>query len=92
MMRIYKTETIGFCYGVARAVGMAEKIASEHRKGRVYTWGELIHNGSITEGLRRKGVFVTEDISVVRPGDTVIIVPTVSLIPWRPHSVPQERK
>lgn len=79
MMRIYKTETIGFCYGVARAVGMAEKIASEHRKGRVYTWGELIHNGSITEGLRRKGVFVTEDISVVRPGDTVII---------RAHGIP----
>ncbi len=72
-MQIIKTDTIGFCYGVARAVRETEKTATQPHTGRIFTWGELIHNASINESLRRKGVTATENISEISPADTVII-------------------
>ena len=42
-MNIYKTQTIGFCFGVKRAVdGMIELL--ENNDPPVYCLGELIHN------------------------------------------------
>ena len=48
-MSRYNIETAksaGFCFGVKRAVEIAEKTAEEN--GSCYTLGELIHNGSKT--------------------------------------------
>ena len=42
MMEIKVAEYCGFCYGVKRAVELAQKAAGEHVKGG--TFGPLIHN------------------------------------------------
>ena len=57
-MSRYNIETAksaGFCFGVKRAVEIAEKAAEEN--GSCYTLGELIHNGSEIARLQKLGVY-----------------------------------
>ena len=74
-MTILKTEAIGFCFGVERAVNAAYKILQdeEYKGRRIFTWGELIHNPDIVNELSSRGVEATEDIDKVHEGDVVII-------------------
>ncbi len=64
----------GFCFGVKRAVEMAEKAGlSRVGKERVYTLGELIHNRDVVERLESKNVFAINDIDDIEDGALVII-------------------
>lgn len=74
MMRVAKTA--GFCFGVNRAVHLAEEAA---KNGQVYTLGPLIHNAREVDRLKSLGVSVIGDPKEAKPGDTVII---------RSHGVP----
>ncbi len=67
-MGIILAKNAGFCFGVARAVKMAEEMAKE---GKVYTYGPLIHNEAETNRLEKLGVFIKND--GFKPGDRVII-------------------
>lgn len=70
-MRVLLAKNSGFCFGVRRAVEMAEQCASE--RGRVYTYGNIIHNESVVAELEAKGVFSVDDLSRLNAGDTLII-------------------
>lgn len=61
MSSIVKAKTAGFCFGVTRAIELAEKAAAEN--GRAYTLGPLIHNNDAIKRLENVGVYVTEEIS-----------------------------
>ena len=61
----------GFCFGVRRAVEMAEQCAQE--RGTVYTYGNIIHNDSVVRELAEKGVHSVEDLTSLNAGDTLII-------------------
>ena len=50
----------GFCFGVQRAIKLAEKAAEKH--GEVYTLGPLIHNESVTDSLKNKGIQIAADV------------------------------
>ena len=52
-MNIILAKTAGFCFGVKRAVKMAEELAGREN---VYTLGPLIHNRHVTEELAEKGI------------------------------------
>ncbi len=64
-------ESAGFCYGVRRAVELAQKTAEE--SGGCWMLGDLIHNAHVVEELSRRGVRKTEDPARLGPGDTVVI-------------------
>ncbi len=64
-------KTAGFCFGVGRAVKIAEEAAKE--KGRVYTLGPLIHNRGEVERLSALGVHVIDSVEEAKREDTVII-------------------
>lgn len=51
----------GFCFGVKRAVDLVYETAEKEEK--VYTYGEIIHNESVVEDLKKKGVSVIKDLS-----------------------------
>ena len=72
---IFTTETLGFCFGVDRAVtALYERIKAEHEahSGRkIYTYGPIIHNPDINEDLRSNGVEVIDDVSQAAPGDSI---------------------
>lgn len=61
MGSIRVAKTAGFCFGVTRAIELAEKTAAEN--GKAYTLGPLIHNNDAIERLEKSGIFVTEEIS-----------------------------
>jgi len=52
-MRILVGKHSGFCFGVKRAVDMAQE---EAKNGRVFTYGNIIHNETVVEELRAQGV------------------------------------
>ena len=74
---IIVADSAGFCFGVKRAVGIAEDFAE---KGiPAVTLGEIIHNPTVVESLRKKGVYPVESVSEVPEGATLIL---------RSHGVP----
>lgn len=70
-MQLLVAENIGFCFGVERAIKIARSECTRH--GTVYTYGELIHNSEVIEGLGKEGIIPAEDLSQIPAGSTVII-------------------
>lgn len=75
-MEIILADKAGFCFGVKRAINTAFKAGAA---GTVYCLGPLIHNPQEVERLRQAGVMTVEDLSSLKPGDSLII---------RSHGVP----
>ncbi len=70
-MRVILAKTAGFCYGVKRAVDLAEETAG--RRGGCVMLGSLIHNAHVVERLHRMGVRQVDGIDGITPQDTVLI-------------------
>ena len=47
----------GFCFGVRRSVDRVYELAEKFKGCRLFTTGELIHNPSIIEELKNKGIY-----------------------------------
>jgi 4-hydroxy-3-methylbut-2-enyl diphosphate reductase len=62
----------GFCYGVKRAVMLAQNSVAEQGKSS-YTLGPIIHNPQMVERLKNQGVGLIENIEEAESGDTVIV-------------------
>jgi len=77
-MRILVGKHSGFCFGVKRAVEMAQE---EAKQGKVYTYGNIIHNETVIEELRQQGIEPVQTLEGLQAGDTIII---------RAHGVPPE--
>lgn len=69
-MYIEIAEKAGFCFGVERAIALAERAAEGY--GEVCTLGELIHNERAVSELERKGVRSVVNVSEAE-GKTLII-------------------
>lgn len=78
MIEIVVAPSAGFCFGVRRAVQLAERAVGERRQGRVVSLGPLVHNHQEVDRLQSLGVEPV-DLDGVAPGDTVIV---------RSHGVP----
>ncbi len=75
-MKIELAENYGFCFGVKRAI----KIAEENRRSATY--GPLIHNAKETDRLKRDfQVALTENLDDFKAGDTAVI---------RTHGIPKQ--
>ncbi len=83
--RVIIADTLGFCFGVRRALEQVEKaVETLHPgEGRVLTYGPLIHNSTVLRELAEEGVVCVDSVEDVRPDDTVVI---------RAHGVPGEVK
>jgi len=75
-MKIELAENYGFCFGVKRAI----KIAEENRRSATY--GPLIHNAKEIERLQKDfQVALTENLDDFKAGDTAVI---------RTHGIPKQ--
>ena len=70
-MKVIVAKSAGFCFGVRRAVQLAEEAAQSC--ARLYTLGPIIHNRSVVEHLETLGVHAAGPDHVFTAGDTVII-------------------
>ena len=69
-MRIELAKSAGFCYGVKRAVEMAEQTA---QAGNAVLLGPVIHNDHVVSKLEREGAFLVRTVEEVPPGAPVIL-------------------
>ena len=67
----------GFCFGVKQAIEKTEeeiKIRDRgETNGKIYTWGPIIHNKTVTDGLREKGVSILDSLQEIKPEDVIIV-------------------
>lgn len=73
-MKIIRAKVLGFCFGVRRAVELAED-ALARGEGTVYSLGPLIHNEAALADLQARGLCTVEEsqINTIPDGSTVII-------------------
>ena len=60
MMEIKVAQYCGFCYGVKRAVELAQGAAAQHVQGG--TLGPLIHNPQLIKELAEQGIACRESL------------------------------
>lgn len=70
MAPVKLTNKTGFCFGVRRAVTMAE--AALDKKRPICSLGSIIHNRQVVEELSRKGLTVIKDVKALS-GKIVVI-------------------
>jgi len=79
MRTVTVAQTAGFCFGVRRAVDLAEQQAQ--KSGGIYAYGEIIHNAYEIARLEKLGVHTAERLEEIPDGAPVLI---------RAHGVPHE--
>jgi 4-hydroxy-3-methylbut-2-enyl diphosphate reductase len=70
MVKITIAKSAGFCFGVKRAIDLAQEIASKNKN--VYTFGPLIHNPQEVQRLEKGNIKVIEDYSKIEEGVLVL--------------------
>ena len=80
-MTVIRSEVMGFCFGVRRAVELAEKALRENPDKKVYALGALIHNESVLEELKNKGLKTVNS-------SELDLIPSESLVIIRAHGIP----
>ncbi len=74
---ILKASHSGFCFGVKQAIEKTEAEIELKKNatgvGRIYTWGPLIHNKTVTDGLCKKGVGIIGSLTEVKAEDVIIV-------------------
>ena len=74
-MEIIRASVLGFCFGVRRAVELAEKALAENTDKTVYSLGPLIHNENALRALSEKGLITVDEERVGEiPPDSVVII------------------
>ncbi|HLA04398.1 MAG TPA: 4-hydroxy-3-methylbut-2-enyl diphosphate reductase [Syntrophales bacterium] len=85
-MSVKLAETAGFCPGVKRAVDRVLDVALSQGRGKIYTYGPLIHNPQTVELLKKRGIAPVANIDDIPPGEEAILV-------IRAHGIsPEERR
>jgi len=71
-MQILVAKHAGFCFGVKKAIEIAEEVASKN-KGKTYVYGQLVHNERVIEDLQKKGIEFVDDIDDI-PNNAVTVL------------------
>jgi 4-hydroxy-3-methylbut-2-enyl diphosphate reductase len=69
-MEVILAEYLGFCYGVKRAVTIAQENASAD--GTTSTLGPIIHNPQVVNRLKAEGVGTVDNLAEMKKGTVII--------------------
>ena len=70
MINLHLAKNSGFCFGVKRAISLAEDAAEKY--GKATTIGPIIHNPQMVQKLSEKGVNTIDDIDKIVDGPVII--------------------
>ena len=70
MREVYLAENLGFCYGVKRAIQLAE--SSVAPQSRSYTLGPIIHNPQMVARLAEEGIGKIETLDEITEGTVIV--------------------
>lgn len=72
---IETAKSAGFCFGVHRAVDTVYELAKSDKK--IYTYGPIIHNETVVNDLRGRGVDIIdgiESLSEIDPASSILVI------------------
>ena len=69
-MEIMVAKHAGFCFGVKKAIEIAEKTAESEK---TFVYGQLVHNERVIEDLEKKGIRFIDDIGDI-PENAVTVL------------------
>ncbi len=72
-MEVKLATSRGFCFGVEKAIALAEQAIKTHGPGKVVALGPVIHNPQIVEQLERAGLRQSADIETIEQSKAVLI-------------------
>ena len=72
MPTIKVAEHAGFCFGVKKAIEIAEDVAQSN-KGKTYVYGQLVHNEKVINDLEGKGIIFAESMDEI-PQNAVTVL------------------
>ncbi|MGM9540546.1 4-hydroxy-3-methylbut-2-enyl diphosphate reductase, partial [Anaerovibrio sp.] len=70
MREVYLAENLGFCYGVKRAIQLAENSVTP--QSRSYTLGPIIHNPQMVARLAEEGIGKIETLDEITEGTVIV--------------------
>ena len=71
-MEILVAKHAGFCFGVKRAIDIAEEVASKN-KDKTYVYGQLVHNERVIENLEEKNIEFIDEIGNIPNGAVTVL-------------------
>ncbi|MDP3765746.1 MAG: 4-hydroxy-3-methylbut-2-enyl diphosphate reductase [Nanoarchaeota archaeon] len=63
-MEIKVAKHAGFCFGVKKAIEIAEEVAQSNQE-KTYVYGQLVHNEKVIKDLESKGITFVENIDEI---------------------------
>ena len=72
MPTIQVAKHAGFCFGVKKAIEIAEEVA-QNNKGKTFVYGQLVHNEKVIRDLENKGIIFIDNISEI-PQNAVTVL------------------
>lgn len=82
-MEIIRAEILGFCFGVRRAVEIANKALDENKEKKVYSLGPLIHNEAALKSLEKKGLLIADENRVFEiEKESIVIIRAHGVSPF----------
>ena len=70
-MEILIAKNAGFCFGVKRAINMAEECAGDSEE-HIHTLGPIIHNPQVVQELEKKGIAAVNTVDDIDSGAVII--------------------
>ncbi|MDR1259821.1 MAG: 4-hydroxy-3-methylbut-2-enyl diphosphate reductase [Endomicrobium sp.] len=70
LLKLKIANQAGFCFGVRRAINLAEKTAKKEKV--VYTLGPIIHNPQEVERLEKKGIKILNNPEKIQNGSVIL--------------------
>ncbi len=70
MSKIEVAKSAGFCFGVKRAIDMVYDVIG--KESPLYSYGQLIHNQTVTDDLAEKGVQIVDSLDGLDGGTLII--------------------
>ena len=72
-MELMVAKHAGFCFGVKKAIEIAEKTAEKNKDEKIYVYGQLVHNERVIDDLQKKGIEFVEKIEDI-PENSVTVL------------------
>ncbi len=70
-MEIFVAKSSGFCFGVKRAINLANSCASS-TEGEIYTLGPIIHNPQVVKKLEESRIYAKKGLDEIDKGTVII--------------------
>ena len=72
-MEIMVAKHAGFCFGVKKAIDIAEETAARNEGKKTYVYGQLVHNERVIDDLQKKGIEFVDEIENIPEGAVTVL-------------------